>query len=378
VIVGAGSSARMGGQDKLAQSIGGRSVLELSVGAMRAAAHVAAVVVVARADQVEALSRSEWLAGVNVVAGGARRSDSVRNGVAATNARVVLVHDAARPLATSSLADAVAAAAAEHGAAVPVIPVVDSLKRVASGMLQNSLDRTGLVRTQTPQGARRDILVAALAAAGDDSFSDEAALLESQGVSVATVAGEPANLKITEPADIEIVRAIAQSRAPADRGGETRIGLGQDTHGFGPESGLLLGGLLIDDAPRLYGHSDGDVVLHALATAILSACALGDLGRLFPSSDTATAGIGSDRLVAECLVKAGEAGWSVTNVQLSLVGARPKLGATRLDGMRDEVARLLATEAGNVSITASTGNLYGAEGAGLVISATCVVLVHRR
>src|SRR5690349_10853516 len=155
----------MGGMDKNGELILGRTMLEWSVASMAAATTVDHVVVVTRADRIEAISALESMSGVQVVAGGNERSDSVRNGVAATNGPVVLVHDAARPLASPALADAVAAAAAEHGAAVPVVPVVDSLKRAGSGVLHESVDRTGLVRTQTPQGARRELLLDAFATA---------------------------------------------------------------------------------------------------------------------------------------------------------------------------------------------------------------------
>jgi len=380
VIVAAGSSTRMGGTDKNAELILGRTMLEWSVASMAAAKTVDRVVVVARADRVADISALESMSGSQVVAGGEQRSDSVRNGVAATSAQVVLVHDAARPLASPALADAVAAAAAQHGAAVPVVAVVDSLKHAGSGVLNESVDRTGLVRTQTPQGARRELLLDAFASANSASYTDEAALLESRGITVATVPGEAANLKVTEPSDLEIVRAIAAARDPAftHGGADTRIGLGQDTHGFGPERGLRLGGIVIDEAPRLYGHSDGDVILHAAATALLSAVGMGDLGQLFPPSDPRTRGVDSADLLAEAVSRSAQAGWSVASAQVSLVGARPRLGSRRIDAMGDRLAQILKADPGAISITASTGNLYGPEGAGLAISATCLVAVHRR
>ena len=376
VVVAAGSSTRMGGTDKSAQLILGRSMLEWSVAAMSGASSVAQVIVVARPDRVDAVAAT--LSGVTVVAGGEQRSDSVKQGVAATSADVVLVHDAARPLATPALADGVAAAAAKHGAAVPVVPAVDSLKTVINGAIARSVDRSGLVRTQTPQGARRQLLLDAFAAAGAATYTDEAALLESRGVSVVAVAGETTNIKVTEPSDLEIVRAIAAARAGDGAAASSRVGLGQDTHGFGPHMGLRLGGVEFDDAPRLLGHSDGDVVLHALATAILSAAGLGDLGRLFPASDLRSSGIASSELLGEALRQAAQIGWRVINAQVSLVGARPRLGAQGIDVMRARIAELLDIDDQAVAITASTGNLYGAEGAGRAISATCLVAVHRR
>lgn len=373
----------MGGIDKNSELVGGRSVLEWSAAAMAAARSVRRVIIVTRTDRVGAVAALPGLADAVVVAGGAQRSESVRSGLAATDAEVVLVHDAARPLATAALADSVAHAARLHGAAVPVIPVVDSLKRAGNGVLGDSVDREGLVRSQTPQGVRRDLLAKAFAAAGDTSYSDEAALLEAAGITVATVPGESHNVKVTEPGDLDIVRAVAAARegtavADAQAHGDTRIGVGQDLHGFGPQMGLRLGGIDFADAPRLHGHSDGDVVLHATATAVLSAAGLGDLGRLFPAGDARTKGIDSAELLSEAISQAASAGWRVTNVQVSLVGARPRLGAARIDEMRARLAQLTAVDSAAVSLTASTGNLYGDEGGGRAISATCLVLAHRR
>jgi 2-C-methyl-D-erythritol 4-phosphate cytidylyltransferase/2-C-methyl-D-erythritol 2,4-cyclodiphosphate synthase len=379
VIVAAGGATRMGGIDKMAAPVLGRSLLQWSVEQMAAAQSVARVVVVVRPERVDELAAAPWLSAAKVLPGGERRSDSVRVGVAATTAEVVLVHDGARPLASPALADAVAAAAAQHGAAVPVLPVVDSIKRDSGARLGTSVERAGLVRAQTPQGARRALLLDALGAAGDEAFSDEAALLESRGVPVATVPGEPANLKVTEPADLELVRAIAAGTHSA--GGDEvglHFGLGQDSHGFGTDDGLWLGGVLIPDAPRLYGHSDGDVVLHALANALLAACGLPDLGRVFPSTDAATAGVASGSLLEDVVKRAEQAGWRVGRAQVALVGARPRLGGRWLDEMRDRISRLLGLEVEDVALTASTGNLNGAEGAGRVISATALVGVLRR
>jgi 2-C-methyl-D-erythritol 4-phosphate cytidylyltransferase/2-C-methyl-D-erythritol 2,4-cyclodiphosphate synthase len=369
----------MGGIDKLDQPLGGRPLLAWSVEAMANAESVKRIVLVVGPSNVDAIGSAPWLteiAGgrVAIVPGGTRRSDSVRAGVVATDASVVLVHDGARPLASSALADAVARAAAQHGAAVPVLPVADSLKRMASGDVVESVDREGLVRTQTPQGARRDLLLAAFAAAGDRSYTDEAALLEANGVRVATVPGEQTNIKVTEPDDLELVRALTERRGPA----AIRFGFGQDSHGFGPGNGLTLGGLEIADAPRLYGHSDGDVVLHALATAVLAACGLGDLGQLFPASDQNTVGIASSKMLRTVVGRMSDAGWRVDRAQVALVGARPRLGGTRMAAMAARIAEMLEVGADSVAVTASTGNLTGPEGAGRVISSTALVTLVRR
>lgn len=385
VIVAAGASSRMGGVDKLTEPLLGRPLLAWSVEAMAGADSVDRIVVVTRPEYLESLRNSDWLAEVSnarleVVAGGEHRSDSVRAGIAATGASVVLVHDGARPLASSALADSVAHAAAEHGAAIPTVAVPDSVKRASAGAVEGSVDRTGLVRAQTPQGARRELLIGAFDWSGGAAYSDEAALLEAAGVAVATVPGEAANIKVTDGADLEIVRAIAAARSGAGGTGAqaVRFGFGEDTHGFGPGDGLMLGGVLIAEAPRLYGHSDGDVVLHSLATAILSACGLGDLGRLFPASDPGTKGIASTELMNEVIRRASEAGWSVDRAQVSLVGSRPRLGGKRLDEISRRLAALLGVELDQVAVIASTGNLSGAEGGGRVMKASALVTVIRR
>lgn len=375
----------MGGVDKLTETLLDRPLLAWSIEAMAGAESVDRVIVVTRADQVEELRSVSWLTRaavgrLDVVAGGENRSDSVRAGVVATEASVVLVHDGARPLASSALADSVARAAAKHGAAVPAVSVVDSLKRASAAVVEGSVDRIGLVRAQTPQGARRELLIAAFEMTAGAEYTDEAALLEASGVAVVTVPGEASNIKVTDGSDLEIVRAIAAARSGSGHTGaeSVRFGFGEDTHGFGPDDGLMLGGLLISDAPRLYGHSDGDVALHALATAILSACGLGDLGRLFPSDDSRTKGIASTELISEVVKLSTDAGWAVDRAQVALVGSRPILGGQRLDEMRGLIAGVIGLEVDSVAVTASTGNLSGAEGAGRVMRATALVTVIPR
>jgi 2-C-methyl-D-erythritol 4-phosphate cytidylyltransferase/2-C-methyl-D-erythritol 2,4-cyclodiphosphate synthase len=371
VVVAAGTSSRMGGIDKLEAPLQGRPLLAWSVAAMAGAESVRRVIVVAPPDRLDAVRAASWLARYDaaVVAGGERRSDSVLAGVRATDAPIVLVHDGARPLASSALADAVAAAAAETGAAAPVLPVFDSVKRDEGGRLR-SVEREALVRAQTPQGARRELLLAAFDAAGGRAYTDEAALLEAHGVAVASVPGEVANFKVTEPRDLEMARGLASARTEM---AVTRVGFGQDSHPFGPGDGLWLGGVEFAAAPRLYGHSDGDVALHALANAILAACRLGDLGRMFPPTDPRTRGAPSAGFLGDVVRAAQDAGWEPRGAQVSLVGARPRLGAERLEAIRGRVAELLGVPVQEVAVTASTGNLAGPEGAGRGFSASALV-----
>ncbi len=370
VVVAAGSSRRMGGTDKLEIPLAGRSVLRRAAEAMAAAPLVRQVIVVCAAERVAELSAAAWLRALpgSVVAGGERRQDSVALGVRATSAGIVLVHDAARPFVSPELVARVVEGVRRHGAAIPVLPVVDALKRVDGERIVGRADRSGLARAQTPQGARRELLLAAIEAhSGEpDEIADEAELLQRHGVEVATVPGEAANLKLTLPEDVALAARLAGERAG-------RVAVGSDSHPFGPGDGLRLGGLLIEGAPRLHGHSDGDVVLHALCDGLLAAAGLGDLGRLFPSGERASRGIDSALLVADVLSRLAGRGLRPATLDVTIVGARPRLGGSRLDAMAARLAALLDVDREAVSVKASSGNLAGDEGAGRVISASCLV-----
>jgi 2-C-methyl-D-erythritol 4-phosphate cytidylyltransferase/2-C-methyl-D-erythritol 2,4-cyclodiphosphate synthase len=380
IVVGAGRSTRMEGTDKLTAPIAGRPLLAWTLAALTAAPEVARVVVVTSDERRAEIAAAPWLPGavLDVVAGGARRQESVHAGFAAFDryepdeAGVVLVHDAARPLVEPALIAAVAAATATHGAAIPIVPVAETLKRIDGELVGATVDRAGLGAAQTPQGARRDLLRAAwrrYPADGPDTFTDEAALLEACSIPVHVVPGDPGNLKVTLPSDLgRAASALAGTRA-------TRTGIGHDSHPFGPGMPLRLGGVEIAGAPALAGHSDGDVVLHALADALLGAAALGDLGRLFPADERTPRGIASTVLVDEVRRRLEGAGWRPVSVDLTIIAARPRLAA-HLGRMCEAIAAILGLDPGAVSVKASSGNLDGAEGAGRSISALVIATVE--
>jgi 2-C-methyl-D-erythritol 4-phosphate cytidylyltransferase/2-C-methyl-D-erythritol 2,4-cyclodiphosphate synthase len=379
IIVAAGSSARMGGVDKLTAPIGGRPMLAWTVELFGQVSAIERLVVVTAAERVDDLRAAPWLpARAIVVAGGTRRQDSVAAGVAALeergvgNERVVLVHDGARPAVRPDLVQEVIKAAAEHGAAIPVLPVVETLKRVDGDLIVGTVDRHGLGAAQTPQGLRMGILRVAYARYppdGPESFTDEAALLEACTIPVHVVPGHAENLKVTLPADLERAAAILAVNGP-------RVGFGEDTHPFGPDEPLALGGIDFPGAPRLAGHSDGDVVLHAVGDALLGGAGLGDLGRLFPADDRTPRGIASTELLVGVVSRLRDAGLRPAHVDVTIVAARPRLG-DRLESIRTRLAELLAVRPDQVSVKASTGNLDGAEGAGRGISARAVATLER-
>jgi 2-C-methyl-D-erythritol 4-phosphate cytidylyltransferase/2-C-methyl-D-erythritol 2,4-cyclodiphosphate synthase len=346
------------------------------------------IVVVTSADRFDRIQNAAWLSSkvADVVVGGARRQDSVAEGIGALSEldgvvpdesgdRVVLVHDGARPLVTVALIDAVIEGVRVHGAVAPMLSIPETVKRVGpDGRILETLDRTGLSVAQTPQGATLGRFNRALkwrAQSGDSEFTDDAAMLEACNIAVHAVPGESTNLKVTVPADLDRVRSTL-GFLPAVAAG--RVGIGADSHPFGPGSPLALGGLTIEGAFRLHGHSDGDVALHAVADALLGAAGLGDLGRLFPAGPDTPPGIDSRELLSGVTEKVRAAGYRPTGVDLTIVGARPRL-AGRLDAMGEAIAALLGLEGGALNVKASSGNLAGMEGAGRGISAQAIVTV---
>ena len=398
VVVAAGSSRRMGGQDKLQADLAGWPILRWSVEAL-AQAGVDRIVIATSSDRLVEIASAPWLpdAVVAVVVGGTRRQDSVAAGVAALaegdsphGDPVILVHDAARPLVSPALIRAVAGAAGIHGAAIPVLAVAETLKRLAGERVGGTVDRTNVVTAQTPQGVRRSLLEQAYAAHhpnGPEAWTDEASLLEACRIPVHAISGESTNLKVTVPVDLDVARAMldgglvpgrllspahGSTSATFHDAGLGRIGLGTDSHPFGPGEPLVLGGLHIDGAPRLAGHSDGDVALHAVADALLGAAGLGDLGRLFPADSRTPRGIDSRVLLSTVAEKVRAAGWQPVNVDLTIVASRPRL-STLLPAMGEAIAAALGVAPEAVNVKASSGNLAGPEGTGRSISASAVV-----
>jgi 2-C-methyl-D-erythritol 4-phosphate cytidylyltransferase/2-C-methyl-D-erythritol 2,4-cyclodiphosphate synthase len=382
IVVAAGSSSRMAGVDKLAWPLAGRPLLAHTLTAIAATPGLEHVIVVTAPERRDELAAAPWLPPQvdAVVAGGAMRHESVAAGFRALEAgvpdpigdRVVLVHDGARPILADGLAGRVVAAAARHGAAIPVVPVSETVKRIDGDRVVTTEDRSTLALAQTPQGVRRSILRAALAdpRAGDSQWTDEAALLEACRISVHVVPGDPTNLKVTVPADLARAASLI---APA---AGVRHGIGHDSHSFGPGAPLRLGGLTFKGVPRLVGHSDGDVVLHAIADALLGAAGLGDLGRQFPAGPATPAGIDSATMLEAIVERLAAAGWRPSTVDLTIVAARPRLG-DRMDAMRDGIAARLGLAAGAVNVKASSGNLEGSEGAGRTVSALALASIER-
>ena len=332
------------------------------------AAEVDRVVVAARADTVERVTALTAGRPVQVVAGGATRQESVLLALASVpDDEVVLVHDAARPLTPSALFDLVRAEVVRTGAGViPALTPADTIKRVVGVDVVETVDRSVLAAVQTPQGFPVGLLRAALR--DSTGHTDDASAFESAGHPVRVVPGDPVAFKITTRWDL---RRAEQLLAPA---AASRTGIGIDVHAVDPERAMRLGGLEWPGQPGLAGHSDADVVCHAIADALLSAAGLGDLGARFGTDRDEEAGRPGLDFVTRTIALLAEAGWVPVHVAVQVVGNRPNVSRRR-----DEMQALLAGAVGApVSVAGTTTDGLGLTGRGEGVAAVATALVAVR
>ncbi len=377
IIVAAGRSTRMGAAvPKPLLDLGGGSMLQHSVAAFARHPGVGEIVVVlpaAMVDQGPALVGATSRA-CRFVAGGERRQDSVRLGMRGLSnaADPVLVHDAARPFADLALIDRVIAAAVETGAAVPAVRARDTVKRMDLDrhVVVETLPRDEIWLAQTPQGFRRDVLLDAIAA-GERGVeaTDDAMLAERAGHPVRIVPGDERNVKITTPEDLTAARGAIV--AP-------RVGTGFDLHRLVEGRPLVLAGLRVPFDRGPHGHSDGDVLCHALADAIFGAAGAGDIGQHFPNTDPRWKDAPGLDLLGRAVDVARTRGFSVASVDATIVLERPRL-APYVAEVRERLARALAVAVDCVSVKAKTNEGADAVGRGEAIAAHAVaVLVPER
>ena len=410
--------------------LAGRTVLEWTLAAFQNHAGVDSIVIVAGESDLSRVgtTASAFSKVTQIVPGGTTRTESVRNGLNAIppNSDLVLVHDAARPLISAGVIDRVIEGAGRVGACVPGLPLSDTVKRVdASGQVRATIPRvltkggetlSGLTTVQTPQGARVNLLRQAYDrydfAQGEPT--DEASLIETLGEPVQIVPGDPSNIKITRQEDLPLAEALGvqifgnsgvYENAPtiatpdsAERAltitsvspehlntqlnaqlPEYRTGLGYDVHAFAaPSAGrrLFLGGVEIPHDRGLEGHSDADVLLHAVCDALLGAASLGDIGILFPNTDDAYKGIASLRLLEVVAQRLREGGWRVVNVDATVVAEAPKLMPHR-EAMQHTMAACLGIEAERVSVKATTSEKLGFVGRREGMEATAIATLMK-
>jgi 2-C-methyl-D-erythritol 4-phosphate cytidylyltransferase/2-C-methyl-D-erythritol 2,4-cyclodiphosphate synthase len=377
IIAAAGSGSRLGSAiPKQLLDLGGRSMLARSVAAFDTHPAISDVIVVMPASLVED-GAIDYIGStkheLRLVTGGERRQDSVANAFDRVPARadVVLIHDAARPFVSAETISRTIAAAARHGAAIAALEVRDTVKRVERDVIVETVPRESIFLAQTPQGFRRDVLAAAIAVGRSGvEATDEAALAERAGFPVHVVRGETTNVKITTEEDLAAAR-----RHAAAAGTASRVGTGYDLHRLVDGRRLVLAGVTIPSPRGALGHSDADVVCHAVTDAVLGAASLGDIGRHFPDTDPRWKGASSIALLRHAATLAAAERFEIANVDVTVILESPKI-KDYIEPMRLGLAGALGIEPARVSIKGKTNEGVDAVGRGEAIAAHAVALLR--
>ncbi|WP_422022050.1 bifunctional 2-C-methyl-D-erythritol 4-phosphate cytidylyltransferase/2-C-methyl-D-erythritol 2,4-cyclodiphosphate synthase [Pyruvatibacter mobilis] len=382
LIVAAGRGHRFGGDmPKQYMPLQGAAVLTHTLRAFLRHPDVAQVITAIHPDDRELYDAATAPLGTQPkllapVHGGAERQDSVRMGLEALAAHgpaKVLIQDGARPLASAGLITRVVSALDTHAAALPCVAVTDTLKRVADGMVGDTVDRTGLARAQTPQGFRFAEIMAAHKAVAGEALTDDAAVAERAGMAIALVEGAEDNLKITTQDDLVRAEGLLSLRL-----GDIRTGSGFDVHKFdapGTASEIMLCGIPVPHDCDTVGHSDADVGLHALTDALLGAIGAGDIGEHFPPSDPQWKGAASWKFLAHAAGLVRERGGVIASADITIICERPKVGPYR-PAMRARVAEILEITEERVSVKATTTEQLGFTGRREGIAAQSVATVR--
>ena len=379
VLVAAGSSTRMG-FDKLSFDLGGETVLHRSIRAFEQNPLVTEIVLVAGKNRAFVEQQAaDCTKLVQIVTGGTTRAESAKNGVLAAAGELVAVHDAARPFVSQAVITAALEAAARCGAAAPAVPVKDTIKAAARGngktvpdacLVYTTPDRSTLYAVQTPQCFDRAEYLAALEELDAEKarlVTDDCSLFELTGRAVQLTQGDYANYKITTREDLP--------RPEQKEEHKMRIGHGYDVHRLVEGRKLILGGVEVPFEKGLLGHSDADVLTHAVMDAVLGAAALGDIGQHFPDNDPAYAGADSLKLAGHVAQILKEHGYRIENIDATLLCQRPKL-APYSPAMRQNLADAFGLPVDAVSVKATTEEHLGFTGEGLGIAAHAVALIE--
>jgi 2-C-methyl-D-erythritol 4-phosphate cytidylyltransferase/2-C-methyl-D-erythritol 2,4-cyclodiphosphate synthase len=389
LVVAGGRGSRAGeGLPKQYRAVAGMTVLARTLQAMHDAAPQARLKTVIHRDDVALYARCVTeLSGTARAAlsepalGGALRQESVRNGLEALDREgapeIVLIHDAARPFADAALIARAVDAARAHGAAVPGVPLNDTVKEIdAAGFVVATPDRARLRAVQTPQSFRFPLILAAhrAAAAGGREYTDDAMIAEAAGHAVFVFPGDLANFKLTTPEDF--ARAMEQLKAPSLAAlPDVRMGQGYDVHAFAEGDKVWLGGVAVPHSHALAGHSDADVLMHAITDAVLGAIAEGDIGAHFPPSDPQWKGAASEIFLKHACKLVRDRGGMIAHIDATVVCEAPKVGPHR-EAIRASLARIMGLDIGRVAIKATTTEKLGFTGRREGIAALAIATVR--
>ena len=380
IILAAGSSSRLGGDTtKQRIKIFGESVLYRSVKVFSNCDFVDSIIIVSKADEID-WARAETASFnkvINVVAGGKTRAESARIGfsVVPKMTKFVAIHDCARCLVTEANIRDVADMAFIHGAATACCAVTDTLKSISGdGFITNTISRSGLFSAQTPQIFAYSLYAEALEnCTSDECITDDNMLIESMGGRVYPVDIGRSNIKITTADDLAYAEYIIDRRRSMN---EIRIGHGYDVHRLIEGRRLVLGGVDIPHEKGLLGHSDADVLVHAIMDAILGACCLGDIGRHFPDNDSSYNDISSLLLLEKVKELIADNGYSIVNIDATIILQKPKV-SPYIDKMVENISLILGLDQGRINIKATTEEYLGFTGREEGVSAHAVALVKK-
>ncbi|MDQ7772918.1 MAG: 2-C-methyl-D-erythritol 4-phosphate cytidylyltransferase [Elusimicrobiales bacterium] len=377
VILAGGRGERMGGEKQFLD-LAGKPLVMWSVEAFLSSGLFDETVLVLSPERIKSDGARFRAMGLRLAPAGATRMGSLRAGLAAVSpsAALVAVHDGARPLVTAALIKACLAAAAEHGASVPAVPLKDTVKRSGPGgdFVAATLPRAELKAVQTPQCYRRDALDALVGAADGGDYTDESQLLERAGLPVKLVESDYSNIKVTTPEDLFIAEALMKGKTPVKKEKSTRFGFGYDIHRMAEGRPLILCGMKVPHTKGLLGHSDGDVVLHAVCDAALGAVAAGEIGIFFPPTDLTIMGISSVAIAEKTMEVLKKRGVRIQQIDATIVAEEPKL-SPHYDEMRKSLAKVFGMDLGDVSVKAKSREGLGDIGKGEAIACYAVVSV---
>ena len=379
IVVAAGRGLRAGaGGPKQYRSIGGQTVIYRAMEPFCRHPDVFAVQPVLHPDDTAMFNAAcDGLAHAAPTPGGATRQQSVHAGleaIAPEKPDIVLIHDAARPFVSQALISRAIDGVKRTGAAIPAIAVADTIKLVnGGGDVEATPERARLRIAQTPQVFRFEAILDAHRRAARDKrndFTDDAALAEWAGLTVATFEGDVANMKLTTPEDF-----VREEARLASLLGDIRTGTGYDVHAFGPGDHVMICGVRVPHSKGFLAHSDGDVGLHALVDAILGALADGDIGSHFPPSDMKWKGASSDQFLKYAVERVTARGGRIANLEVTLICERPKIGPLR-DQMRARIAEVSGVNVSRIAVKATTSERLGFTGREEGIAATASATIR--
>ena len=373
IIVAAGSGSRMG-KDKMLIDLFGKSVLSRTVAAFDSTGFFDEIIVVSSAKNVDVFKAELKNCSVTIIPGGATRGESSYAGINAAQGEFLLIHDGARPLVTKEIIENTISACINTGCAAAGVKSKDTIKTVTSdNIIESTVDRETAVLIQTPQAFRRELIKSAYEKFGF-RMTDDCALAEKMGAKIEIIPGSYENIKLTTAEDIVTAEGILRKRGIG--GARMRIGTGFDTHKLVEGRPLIIGGVNIPYEKGLFGHSDADVLIHAVIDALFGAAALGDIGKHFPDTDEKYKDADSMLLLKETVKEIREAGYEIGNIDVTLIAQAPKM-APHIDNMRENLANAMDILTDVVSIKAKTNEHMGFTGRGEGIEARAIALITK-